>query len=138
MLETSALKHRIDRAHYWQWSGLCLLAAIVALSAVVLTANQTSRAPVNVPATVAALAGAFVFVASCVALFVVGVWRLRDRGKSGFWIVLYYALPFVLAVASIDPHGQRGALGLAALALFGWAMIDLGILDKQAADPVGS
>ena len=99
-------KSRIGRARFWGLTSICILAFIAAFYAVVVTVNQTSRAPVNVPATIVAIAGAFIFVAACVALFVVGIWRLHDRGKSGFWIILYYPVPFIMALLAIDPEGQ--------------------------------
>jgi uncharacterized membrane protein YhaH (DUF805 family) len=134
MPQTSAIRGRIGRTRYWIWSGLCTLALIVALFLVVGTVSQTSQSPVNVAATIAAIAGAFIFVAACVALFVIGVWRLHDRGKSGFWIVVYYAVPSVLAVMAIGPQTDGALQNGLALALLGWAMIDLGFL--EAAEPV--
>jgi uncharacterized membrane protein YhaH (DUF805 family) len=124
-------KGRIGRGRYWGLTGLCALALIVALYSVVITVNQTSAPPVNVLATVVAITGVFVFVATCIALLGVGVWRLHDRGKSGFWIILYYAVPFVMALLAIDPEGRGIALNCIALAILVWAIIDLGIL----ADP---
>ena len=127
-------KGRIGRARFWGLTSLCMLAFIAAFCAVVLTANQTSRGPVNVPATIVAIAGVFIFVAACVALFVVGIWRLHHRGKSGFWIILYYAVPSMMALLAIAPEGQGTVPECVALAILVWAMIDLGIL--EAAEPV--
>jgi uncharacterized membrane protein YhaH (DUF805 family) len=124
----NVFKGRIGRGRYWNLTGLCALALVVALCSVVMTANQTSASPVNVPATVVAIAGALLFFATCVALLGIGVWRLHDRGKSGFWIILYYAVPFVMALLAIDPEGRGMALNYIALAISVWAMIDLGIL----------
>ena len=121
-------KGRIGRGRYWSLTGLCALAFIVALYSVVITANQTSAAPVNVPATVVAIAGVLLFFATCVASLGIGVWRLHDRGKSGFWIILYYPVPFIMALLAIDPEGKGMALNCIALAILVWATIDLGIL----------
>ncbi|UZE50904.1 DUF805 domain-containing protein [Rhodopseudomonas sp. P2A-2r] len=136
MQNTSAIKGRMGRARYWIWSGLCALAAMVGLVLVVGTVNQTSQSPVNVPATIAAIAGAFMFVAACVALVVIGVWRLHDRGKSGFWIVLYYGAPSVLALMAVGPQTDGILQNGLALAILGWAMIDLGAL--EAAEPLAA
>ena len=95
-------KGRIDRGRYWSLTGLCALALIVALYSVVITANQTSAPPANVLATVVAIAGVLLFLAACVASLGIGVWRLHDRGKSGFWIILYYPVPFIMALLAID------------------------------------
>jgi uncharacterized membrane protein YhaH (DUF805 family) len=129
------LKGRIDRGRYWSLTGLCALALIVALCSVVLTANQTSAPPVNVLATAVAIAGVLLFFATCVASLGIGVWRLHDRGKSGFWIILYYPVPFIMALLAIDPEGQGVVLNCIALAILLWATIDLGILKGRP--PVG-
>jgi uncharacterized membrane protein YhaH (DUF805 family) len=121
-------KGRIGRARYWGLTSLCALALIVALYSVVVTANQTSAPPVNVLAAVVAIAGVLLFFATCVASLGIGVWRLHDRRKSGFWIILYYPLPVILALLANDPEGQHIALDCIALAIMGWAIIDLGIL----------
>jgi uncharacterized membrane protein YhaH (DUF805 family) len=121
-------KGRIDRGRYWSLTGLCALALIVALYSVVITVNQTSASPVNVLATVVAIAGVLLFLATCIASLGIGVWRLHDRGKSGFWIILYYPVPFIMALLAIDPDGQGVVLNCIALAIFAWAIIDLGIL----------
>jgi uncharacterized membrane protein YhaH (DUF805 family) len=133
MTDVSSFRGRISRARYWGLTGFCVLAIIAGLVAVVGTVNQTSQEPVNVPATIVAIAGIFIFVAACVALFVVGVWRLHDRGKSGFWIILYYVVPSAMAFLAIDPDGPRTMLRCVALAILVWAAVDLGILkDKPA------
>jgi hypothetical protein len=46
---------RIGRARFLGTTSICMLALLAAFYAVVLTANQTSRAPVNVPATIVVL-----------------------------------------------------------------------------------
>jgi uncharacterized membrane protein YhaH (DUF805 family) len=136
MQNPSVIKGRVGRSRYWIWSGLCVLAAIVGLSLVVGTVNQTNQSPVNVLATVATIAGALMFVAACVALVVIGVWRLHDRGKTGFWILLYYAVPSVLALMAIGPQTDGILLNGPALAILAWAIIDLGVL--EAADPLAA
>jgi uncharacterized membrane protein YhaH (DUF805 family) len=121
-------KGRIGRGRYWRLTGLCALALMVALYSVVMTVNQTSASPVNIPATVVAIAGVLLFFLACVASLGIGVWRLHDREKSGFWIFLYYPVPVILALLAIDPEGQRIALDYVALAILVGATIDLGIL----------
>ncbi len=130
VLET--FKGRTGRARYWGFTGICSVAVIAGLFGVVGTVNQTSHSPVNVPATIVAIAGAFIFVAACVALVIVGIWRLNDRGKSGFWIILYYPVPLIMALAD-GPETKFPALSLVALAILVWGIIDLGILDEPVA-----
>ena len=111
---------RIGRTRYWRLTGFCLLAIMAATYAVVSTANQTSSAPVNIPATIVAIAGALSFVAACVAIFIVGVRRLHSRGKSGFRVILYYAVPSILALLAIDPEGKGTVAMRLALAIGVW------------------
>jgi uncharacterized membrane protein YhaH (DUF805 family) len=123
-----AFKGRIGRASYWGLTSLCMLALFAGSLSVALTANYTSAAPVNVIAAGVAIVGAVFFLVMCIALFGTGVCRLHDHGKSGFWIILYYLVPFILAVLAIDPEGQGIALNCIALAIMVWSIIDLGIL----------
>jgi uncharacterized membrane protein YhaH (DUF805 family) len=133
-----AFRGRISRGSYWGLTSLCVLALFGSSVSVALTANCTNAPPVNFLAVAVAIAGAVFFLVMCIVLFGTGVCRLRDRGKSGFWIIPYYLAPFVLALLAIDPDGQRESLDWVALAVLGWAIIDLGILEGEAAEPVAA
>jgi uncharacterized membrane protein YhaH (DUF805 family) len=134
MSDVFAFKGRMSRARYWGLTSLCMLALFASSLSVALTANYTSAPPVNVVAVVVAIVGVVIFFAMCVALFGVGGRRLHDRGKSALWIILYYAVPFIMAVLGVDPESQGVALDCIALAIVVWAIIDLGILEGKAAD----
>jgi uncharacterized membrane protein YhaH (DUF805 family) len=128
---------RIDRARYWGFSGLCLLVFVLSSIAIALTANSTNATPVNVVAVGVAIAGLVLCCAMVVALLGLGVRRLHDRGKSGFWIALYYpAYPAVpLSLFDPDPVGLvRIALFCVVLPIMVWSMIDLGFLKGKPAD----
>lgn len=131
-----AFKGRIGRASYWGLTSLCMLALFASSVSVALTANYTNAPPVNVIAVGVAIVGAVFFLVMSMVLFGTSVCRLRDRGKSGFWIILYYPVPLMMALIAIDPDGQRDVLTHIALAMFGWAIIDLGILEGKSAEPV--
>ena len=133
MSDVFAFKGRMSRARYWGLTSLCMLALFASSLSVALTANYTSAPPVKV-AVVVAIVGVVIFFAMCVALLGIGVRRLHDRGKSCFWIILYYLVPFILAVLAIDPEGQGIALNCIALAIMVWSIIDLGILKGKPAD----
>src|ERR1700716_3981753 len=120
-----AFRGRRGRGSYWGLTILCMLALFGSSVSVALTANYTNATPVNVIAVVVAIFGT-VFC------------RLCDRGKAGFWIILYYLAPFALALLAIDPDGQRESLDWVALAVLGWAIIDLGILEGKAVEPVAA
>jgi uncharacterized membrane protein YhaH (DUF805 family) len=133
-----AFRGRIGRGSYWGLTSLCMLALFGSSVSVALTANYTNATPVNVIAVAVAIVGAVFFLVMCIVLFGIGLCRLRDRGKSGFWIIPYYLAPFVLALLAIDPDGQRESLDWVALPVLGWAIIDLGILEGKAAEPVAA
>jgi uncharacterized membrane protein YhaH (DUF805 family) len=124
---------RIGRDHFWRLTGLCGLAYCVAFFSIVFSINQS-----NVAGVVLVILAVFLFFATCVALLGAGVRRLHDRGKSGFWIILYYVVPAILAVASMDPDGRRDALFYIALAILVWVVIDLGVREGKPVEEVAA
>jgi uncharacterized membrane protein YhaH (DUF805 family) len=129
-----AFHGRIGRASYWGLSIVCLLALFASSVSVALTANATNASPVNVVAVAVAIVGAAIFLVASMVLFGTGVCRLHDRGRSGFWIILYYAVPFILAVLAMEPEGRGTALDALALAIMVWVTVDLGLLKGGTAD----
>ncbi|CAN5267275.1 hypothetical protein BH10PSE11_BH10PSE11_03110 [soil metagenome] len=119
----------IGRARYWSLTALCVLAVFVALWLILINVNKTSSGPVDTLAAAETIAGILIFFFACVMLFVVGVRRLRDRGKSGFWIIPYYVAPAIFGFLSIDPEGTGTVAGFIALAILGWVAFDLGITE---------
>ncbi|CAN5505627.1 hypothetical protein BH11PSE4_BH11PSE4_06600 [soil metagenome] len=130
---TDNFQGRIGRDRFWRLTGLCGLAFCVAFFSIALTINHS-----NIAALVLVVFAVFLFFATCVALLGAGVRRLHDRGKSGFWIILYYVVPAVLVVASMDPNGQRDALFYIALAILAWAVIDLGVREGKPVEEVAA
>ncbi len=82
-----------------------------------------------------------VFIAMIVSGLAVGIKRLHDRDKSGWWLLLFYLLPPVL-------DGLGRAIGiplifsLASVAVSIWALVELGFLrgtsgaNKYGPDPL--
>jgi uncharacterized membrane protein YhaH (DUF805 family) len=142
MFELFSFWGRIGCARYWGLSGVCVVIFIASSIAVALTANATNAAPVNVIAVGVALAGLLICWAMGMALAGIGVRRLHDRGRSGFWILLYYSVVPVVPLGLFGPE-SFGALGTAviglAAAIMLWSVIDLGLLPgKPADDPDGA
>jgi uncharacterized membrane protein YhaH (DUF805 family) len=75
----------------------------------------------------------------------VGVKRLHDRNKSGWYLLLFYFLPGVLAAAGVligefveDSTIMATVLTLLAVALMVWAFVELGCLrGTVGANPYG-
>ncbi len=128
MSDVFSFKGFIGRASYWRFTGICSLAFITAYFSIILSINGS-----DVLAIALVGVGVSLFFAAWVALLGIGVRRLHGRGKHGFWIGLYYPVPFILAIAAMDPNGQRDFLDWIALAILAWAIIDLGILGGRPA-----
>ena len=66
-------------------------------------------------------------VATVTGLASSGVRRLHDRGKTGYWLLLYYLLPSMMwKSAGVDAVGL--ASWLLILGILIWAIVDLGVL----------
>jgi len=108
---------RFNRARYW---GLSLLLAAT-LIAVTVAADRLDMTPVW------AAAGIVTIVVLAAGL-AIGVKRLHDRDKSGWWILIFYVTPLLLdGIAEWIEGWPVGVLRLANLAISVWALIELGI-----------
>ena len=138
---------RINRAKYWLllilWIVFWAIAAIVLIGAVlaILGLNVTDG---KLPGP--EHAGKFVHmildyvvlfivvvgiaIASWVSGFAIGVKRLHDRNKSGWWILVFYVAPSVLgSVAEKGADDTSGAvMELIGLVLWIWGLVELGFL----------
>lgn len=67
------------------------------------------------------------FLTTSVAISGIAVRRLHDGGKTGYWLMLYYAMPsWLVKSAGVDGIGL--VFLAATLAAVMWAVIDLGVL----------
>ena len=110
---------RLDRAQYWRAVvvSLCawfLVTLVVAGVGAVFMGRGSFR-----------VSGLLVLLASVP----ISVGRLHDRGKSGWWLIAFYALPVGLSYAE-DAAGAdlQVFLSPAKLALSIWAFVELGCL----------
>jgi len=72
--------------------------------------------------------------------------RLHDRGKSGWWLLLFYLTPMLLSALKLWLTGEMGVHGyknptavatvisLASFAITLWGLIELGVLPGQHGD----
>jgi uncharacterized membrane protein YhaH (DUF805 family) len=85
-----------------------------------------------------------VYIPMVISGFMVGIKRLHDRDKSGWWLLVFYVLPGVL-----NTIGETLAAGgliffLASLAVSIWALVELGFLrgtagpNRYGPDPLAS
>ena len=74
----------------------------------------------------------------------VGIKRLHDRGKSGWWLVFFYLSPAVLTRFAQVAAPNRLILELASLSIAIWMIVELGCLpgiagpNRYGPDPLAS
>jgi uncharacterized membrane protein YhaH (DUF805 family) len=115
---------RINRSTYWlTW---LVFAAIYLFF--YFAADLTESSALN------AISG-MITIVIFISLLAVGVKRLHDRNKSGWYLALFYVVPATLGTAAMviatfleDYAVVAGVLGLAALAIGVWAFVELGCL----------
>jgi uncharacterized membrane protein YhaH (DUF805 family) len=72
-----------------------------------------------------------------------GVKRLHDRDKSGWWLVLFWLVPAVLQTAGDRIEGIGIVLTLAGFAISIWGLVEIGFLrgtvgpNQYGPDPLG-
>jgi uncharacterized membrane protein YhaH (DUF805 family) len=113
-------KGRINRAKYW----LALLIWCVVWAAVLGAGFGGEMILDNAGAILIAII-LLLLVTSGVSGVAVGIKRLHDRDKSGWWLLIFYLLPAVF-----DGIGRGGvpALSLVAFAISIWGFVELGCL----------
>jgi uncharacterized membrane protein YhaH (DUF805 family) len=110
---------RVNRANFWLAVGIWLAAEIV-ISLVV-----------GMAVWIVGLVGLILLVIvipMIVSSIAVGIKRLHDRDKSGWWLLLFYVLPGLMQGAGGMMGSVGIALSLAALAIYVWAFVELGCL----------
>jgi uncharacterized membrane protein YhaH (DUF805 family) len=80
-----------------------------------------------------------------ISFIAIGIKRLHDRDKSGWWLLVFYVLPAVLSsIAEAAGTGLQFIFLLAILALWIWGFVELGCLrgtvgpNKYGSDPLVS
>ncbi len=116
---------RINRAKYWIamliYSGIYIVLTIAGYATGNGAIYQAVNGMLNIVILISSLA--------------VGVKRLHDRNKSGWYLVLFYIVPGILVAAAIaagvfmeDSILPAAILGFAAFAISVWAFVELGCL----------
>lgn len=129
--ELFLFKGRIGRGRFWSLTGLYLLALIVGVVAFVGLGIIVNTGPGGSITLVMVPIGIAFTLFMSVAIAGIGVRRLHDRGKTGFWLLLYYSLPLWTSKhAGLDTAGL--AYLLVTLGVVSWAFVDLGVLRGDA------
>ena len=130
---------RVNRAKYWLAILIYVIVGLV-MATISYIADQ---------ATPAQLLSLIVNIGVAVSSIAVGIKRLHDRDKSGWWLLLFYLVPSLLmgvgAVAFYYGLGDESAGGIIGgsiayilgLVVLIWAFVELGCLrGTPGAEPV--
>jgi uncharacterized membrane protein YhaH (DUF805 family) len=137
---------RIPRKTYWLASLAVIAYLLVAFAVVAVLFLESGDAFGTL-----FLPGLLLSVPAVWAGLAIGVKRLHDRDKSGWWVLLFYWLPGVLERMS-DRMGEGGGalvLLLLSVAISIWALVEIGFLrgtmganrfgpDPRGGRPVGA
>lgn len=108
---------RINRAKYWIAVAIYVVATIIAwVLAFVVGFGMLWFIIIGI-----------VYIAMIVSGIAVGIKRLHDRDKSGWWLLLFYLGPTVLSGIGAAT-GAQIIFGLASLAISIWMFVELGCL----------
>jgi uncharacterized membrane protein YhaH (DUF805 family) len=126
---------RIGRGTYWL-TILALIVAVLVLTFAPFLLNSEAAAVLLL-----ALASQFIWLLSLWPILAVGAKRLHDRNKNGWWLLVFWLLPFALFCGGFgivffdDPRtGRSGDFStglivvLASLPPALWGIVELGIL----------
>ena len=126
---------RIGRRTYW----LAILALIVAV--LVLTFAPFLLDCEAVAVLMLALTSQLVWLLSLWPMLAVGAKRLHDRNRNGWWLLVFWLLPFALFCGGIsiylfdDPRtGRSGDFATGSILIFAgllpalWGIVELGFL----------
>ncbi len=127
-----AFRGRVGRSQYWSLTGLYVLVLVAGLIAFVAIGIAVHAGAGDAVTLAMVPIGIAFILAMSVAVAGVGIRRLHDRGRSGYWLLLYYCVPLWAS-----KHAGLDATGLAYLAVtLGvaiWAFTDLGALRGDTA-----
>jgi uncharacterized membrane protein YhaH (DUF805 family) len=126
---------RIGRRTYWL-ATLALIVAVLVLTFAPFLLNSEAAAVLML-----ALTSQFIWLLSLWPILAVGAKRLHDRNKNGWWLLVFWLLPFALFCGGFsivffdDPRTGRSGdfstgliLVLASLPPALWGIVELGIL----------
>jgi len=128
---------RLGRRQYWISTLLYAVVGVLGAVILVVLAAVNYNPPDDTITSVTIVGFVLLSIALIVFVFVIvtglastGVRRLHDRGKTGYWLALYYLLPSMLAKnAGLDTAGI--IVVLVTLGILIWAIVDLGVLPGE-------
>jgi uncharacterized membrane protein YhaH (DUF805 family) len=144
----ASYRGRVNRAKYWL-AALIYIAVVIVLIAIGFIMFGNSLLETGGEDAEDVIAGLFskgigfllialiVYIPMIISGVFVGIKRLHDRDKSGWWLLLFYLVPGLLS-------GHGAILSLIGFALSIWGIVELGFLrgtvgaNKYGPDPLGT
>lgn len=116
-----SFRGRMNRQPYWLINLLAMAVAtgliFIVTGGAILTEDDAAFGRLAILLPILAIPLTWIGLAT-------GVKRLHDRNKSAWWLLVFYVLPSVLDYAG----GESMLFGIAGLAIFVWALVELGFL----------
>jgi uncharacterized membrane protein YhaH (DUF805 family) len=128
---------RANRAKYWlvTLTWFVIWAIVIGYLVSMLARDVINLTPEEIGAKIMSyglgilLVIALVLIPGFISGLAIGVKRLHDRNKSGWWILLFYFVPSILNGFSLNFEGPASTLlTLAGFAISLWALVELGFL----------
>ena len=118
---------RINRAKYWIAVGIYLAISIALGLLAFLTLAGVEIARTTTMVTPFFIFAAVVYTAVAVSGIAVGIKRLHDRDKTGWWLLVFYLVPGLISTVGTRMHGSA-ILNLVSAAISIWMIVELGFL----------
>lgn len=136
-----SFRGRINRGKYWL---VVLINLIVGMGGSVLSAvfDGTPIDGAGGPGLVSSVILVAMSIFSLWTSLAAAVKRLHDREKSGWWMLLFGALPLILSAIAVAVLGVALVLLLVAFAIYIWGFVEIGCLkgttgpNKYGPDPL--
>ena len=109
---------RINRAKYWLAAGIYLAVMLVAVLLFFILGFGV----------LFYVAVAVLYIAMLISGIAIGIKRLHDRDKGGWWLLLFYVVPGLLGGIGMATGGWHWLFGLPSYAISLWALIEFGVL----------
>jgi uncharacterized membrane protein YhaH (DUF805 family) len=127
---------RINRAKYWLFvvvSAVIMIVLVAGISLVWASQLYDPRGGFSFSPVALVVVGVVYLLLLIVGIFI-GIKRLHDRDKSGWWLLLFYLVPMVFSwISAILSRNGIGALfALASLVVSIWTLVELGCLRGTA------
>jgi uncharacterized membrane protein YhaH (DUF805 family) len=114
---------RINRAKYW-------IAVLIYFIAWIVVGGLVWFLAFGLSYILGAILFVLLLIVSIVSGIAVGIKRLHDRDKSGWWLLVFYLAPAILdgIGRGIDLLGVGFVFSIASFAITIWAFVELGCL----------